>query len=378
MRKKVLMIMMAAVVAAGLCACGKSGGKGNEIPSPEVIATTAPTQGADISGSGTGTGTENIEPLPITDYSACVATTKLPANYLGIEVKKVTDEDVDDYIAEVLAENMTLSEVDRAVEKGDVVDIDYAGYLDGVAFDGGTGNIGDLEIGSGSFIDGFEDGLIGMKKGEHRSLPLTFPEAYHSAELAGKSVIFEVTLNSVSVYELPAFDDTFVSDLTSEMCTTTAEFREYVYGLIKDNREYDAVIAYMLENTEFGDLNEEFIQANLQSMKDYYEMYAQMYGLDLDTFMLYYGVPDAAAFWKDMEEELRKEEKERILLYCVAKNEGVSVSTEEFNERVAELAESYDMTVEEFLAQQDQNYVEQSIFMERGLDVLLENVITVE
>lgn len=372
MRKKIFTIAMTAAVALGLCACGKSG-QGSGVPSPEIAATSTPAPTQEISGSKTET-----TDLKIPDYEEYVAKTKLPEKYLGIEVKKITDEEIEDYIAEILAENAELVEVDHAVEEGDIVDIDYAGYLDGVAFDGGTGNIGDLEIGSGAFIPGFEEGLIGMKKGEERSLPLTFPENYHSEDMAGKSVIFEVTLNAVLVSQIPELNDAFVSELTDEQYKTVEEFRTYVSNTMKENKEYNAVLDYLLENTEFGAVNEEFIAANLQSMKDYYGMYAQMYGLDLETFMLYNGVADAEGFWKNMEGELRQEEKERIVLYCVAKNEGVSFTEEEFNSRVAELAESYDVTTEEFLEQQDRRYIEQSIYMERGLDLLLKNVVEVE
>ena len=376
MRKKVFMIAFTAAVAVGLCACKTKQG-GDVLPSPEVVSTgtPAPTETAGTEAAGTDT----VEQLPITNYDECIAKTTLPENYFGIEVKKVSGQEVEDYIADVLEENQVLSEVDRAVETGDAVDIDYAGYLDGEAFDGGTGNIGDLVIGSGQFIPGFEEGLIGMQKGEKRSLPLTFPAEYrNNPDLAGKNVVFEVTLNHVYVYELPTLDDAFVSEFTEEQCKTTEEFRTYVADMLKENREYETVLDYLLENTEFSDLNEEFITANLNSMKGYYEMYAQLYGLDIETFMLYNGVADADAFWKTMEEEMRREEKERVVLYCVAKKENISLTEEEFNQKVEELATSYDMTVEDFLAQQDRTYVEQSILMERGLDLLLQNVVTVE
>lgn len=374
MRKKLVVLIMAAVAAVSLCACKKEDGKGSTLPTPEAGGTGTP---AITSGASDGNG--DADSLPITDYDACVATTTLPENYYGIEVKKITEQEVEEYIAGVLQDNVGTEEVDRAVEEGDVVDVDYAGYLDGVAFDGGTGNNPVLEIGSHSFIDGFEDGLIGMKKGESKSLPLKFPDEYkNNPDLAGKEVVFDVTVNSVSVYVLPEFTDAFVADLTGDTYQTTDEFRQYAEDMLFENRAYEVVMGYLLENTDFAPLNEEFIQANLKSIQGYYEMYAQLYGLDLDTFMLYYGVADAAAFWKEMEEELRMEEKERIVLYCVAMKEGITLTEEEFTEKATELAQSNGQTLEEFLAQQDRKYVEQSILMENGLNILLDHVTAVD
>lgn len=375
MRKKFLATMLCVAMSVAMCACSATTPSTADVPTPEVTvtetpeatATVAPTEGADAT----------TEALPITNYDDCVASTTLPESYVGIEVKKITDADVQAYLDELRLENMVLEEVDRAVEEGDVANIDYTGYLDGVPFDRGADTGADLAIGSNQFIEGFEEGLIGAVKGETRSLNLKFPEDY-GGEMAGKEVVFEVKVNTVSEYVLPDMTDDFVTTLTSGEYTTVAEFTEYAYGLLTEEREYLSVMDYLVENSTFGEINEEYVQASLDSMKAYYESYATMFGTDMESFMQMMGVTDTEAFWTDMEEEMRRSEQERIVLYCVAKAEGITLTEEEFTTSATALAESYSLSLDDFLAEYDRAYVEQSILMERGLEYLLENIVTVE
>lgn len=371
MRKKFLAVVLCAAMTMAMCACGESTPSGSVNPSPEATVTEAP--------EATATPTEGAEEeLPITNYEDCVLTTTLPESYVGIEVKKVTDADITAYFEELCLENMQLEEVDRAVEDGDVANIDFTGYLGEEAFEGGSDTGFDLEIGSGQFIDGFEEGLIGAVKGETRSLELKFPADYYNTDMAGKEVVFEVKVNTVSEYVVPEMSDDFVTTYTSGEYTTVVDFTEYVSGLLTEEKEYNSVMDYLVENSTFGELNEAYVQASLDSMKAYYESYAAMFGVDMESFMQMAGVTDTEAFWNDMAEQMRRSEKERIVLYCVAKAEGLTLTEEEFTKYATELAESYSVTLEEFLEDYDRTYVEQSILMEQALELLLDNIVTVE
>lgn len=371
MKKKCLTAMLCMAMGVAVCACNKTTPSGSEVPTPETTVTGAPA---------TLTPTEGAkeDEVPITNYADCVATTKLAENYIGISVTKITEDDVQNYLEELRAENMLQEEVDRAAEEGDVVNIDFTGYIDGEAFDGGADTGFDLELGSGQFIEGFEEKLVGAVKGETRSLDLAFPESYFNADVAGKPVVFEVKVNKVSHYVLPELTDDFVNTVTNGEYTKLDDFKVYVNGLLTEENEYVTVMDYLVNNSEFGEINNAYIQASLDSMKQYYESYASMFGVDMATFMQMAGVSDTETFWNDMEEQMCRAEKERMVLYCVAENEGITLNDDEFTKYATELAESYSSTLEEFLESYDRTYVEQSILMERALELLLDNIVVTE
>ena len=153
--------------------------------------------------------------------------------------EEVTQEDIDAYIDQILSAKTTYEEVDRAVEEGDQVNIDYVGKKDGKEFEGGSSAEGgyDLVIGSNSFIDGFEEGLIGAKKGDTLDLNLTFPETYSATELAGQDVVFTVTVNTVKESVVPELTDDYVTTLQAD-CKTVDEYKEYVKGLLEEKAQY--------------------------------------------------------------------------------------------------------------------------------------------
>ena len=203
---------------------------------------TAETTQESMAESETGTeaGTEDYGPeaylsgINVADYVTL-------GEYKGIEVSVdapvVTDEYLDSYIDYVLQSNMVTTEItDRPVEEGDIVNIDYEGKIDGVAFDGGTAQGYDLTIGSGTFIDGFEDGLIGAETGETVDVNVTFPENYQGEEVAGKDAVFTVTVNSISVETLPELTDEFVQGLDVGV-NTVEEYRQYAYDLLMEEEQ---------------------------------------------------------------------------------------------------------------------------------------------
>ena len=226
-------------------------------------------------------------------------------DYKGLEVvstvQSIGDEEVDSYIEYMLSSTSgELEEVtDRdVIENGDVANIDYVGKKDGVAFDGGTAEGYDLGIGSGSFIPGFEEGLVGVKKGETVDIELTFPENYHAPDLAGAEVVFTVTVNGIYKEIKPEFNDAFVAELAIENVSTMEEYRSYLKNMMEENEKQYALqdvqtqlLAMVTENATVSgtpqELVDRFYQVNINNMT----YNAMMYGMDLQTFVSsYYGL----------------------------------------------------------------------------------------
>lgn len=373
MKKKFLIIAMCAMLAASAAACKNSGSKyGNDLPTPDVNNVTPdPT--------GEPAGSTEVNKIEMTDYEEYAAKSTVAENYMGITYKKVTDDDVNETILALREDNMNLVELeDRAVENGLVAQIDYVGTMDGVAFEGGTGSY-DLEIGSHSFIDGFEEGLIGAVKGEKRTLNLKFPEDYQNNDsLAGQDVVFEVTVNGVCEYCVPDLDDAFVTDVSEGEFTNVADFTTYVHDTMVENAQFAAVTEYIVANTKYGELNQKYINDSFDAVKSYYESYATMYGLDLSTFLTYMGVVDENAFWDELKGEIVEEEKQRIALYAIAKKENVTITDSEYTEECAKLAEQTGTTVEEFVEQYTESYIRQDIIINKMLDILIANTVASE
>lgn len=376
MRKKMLTAIVCVAMSMALCACNTTDPVVSEKPTGTVTnAITLPTATA----GPTATPTEVEEAyasLPITNYDDYVASTVLPEGYIGFEVEKITDHDVDVYIQEVLENNKERVLKDGPLELGDIAIIDYTGYLDGVAFEDGTDAGKELELGSGEFIEGFEEGLVGAKKGDTVSLNLKFPEEYHSAEMAGKDVVFEVKIHSSAAQVVPEFTDEFVTKVTSGEYTTTEDFRMYAKGFLTEERKYTGIMDYLVENAEFGKLNEDYISAAFDLEKQYYAM---MYGFtSVEEFESVFGSDASKVLWTMVEKQIRRYEQDRIVLYCVAKAENLELSEDEYTEAVTEYAASNNMTLEQLYEVQDEATLRQSMLMEKALEHVLVNIVEVE
>ncbi len=373
MKKKMFTAAICVAMSLALCACNKTDPAGSGNPTSGVTkqptATAAPTATPNAVD-------EAYAALPFSNYDDYVASTVLPEGYVGFEVEKVTDADVDAYVQEVRENNKVRELKDGPLELGDIAIIDYVGYLDGVAFEGGTDRGAELELGSHSFIEGFEEGLVGAKKGETVSLNLTFPVDYHNLDMAGKAVVFEVKINSAAAQVLPEFTDEFVNTLTSGEYTTVEDFRLYAKGFLTEERKYTGVMDYLVENATFGKLNEEYISAAYDLEKQYYAM---MYGFgSVEEFESVFGEEASEVLWTMVDKQIRRYEQDRVALYCVAKAENLTLTEEEYQTAVAEYAESNGMTVEELYKVQDEATLRQSMLMEIALEYLLENIVEVE
>lgn len=305
--------------------------------------------------------------------------------YTGVEVSVdapvVTDEYLDSYIDYVLQSNMVKTEVtDRPVEEGDIVNIDYEGKIDGVAFDGGTAQGYDLTIGSGAFIDGFEDGLIGAQSGETLDVNVTFPEDYRGEEVAGKDAVFTVTVNSISVESLPELTDEFVQGLDVGV-NTVEEYRQYAYDLLMEEEQntHDsnaevAILEAVMANSELQDPPEDMTNRYYSRMIDNMTYYASMYGYDLETFLSIQGTSEDA-----IRESSVQAGQEIITMQAIAEAEGLSVTDEELDAEIESNAGSlgYD-DVEEYRASLDVEGYREYMMSEKVLDFLLENAVVTD
>ncbi|MCR5746492.1 MAG: trigger factor [Lachnospiraceae bacterium] len=278
-------------------------------------------------------------------------------DYAGLTVEPidatVSEDDVQSNIENILNAHSEAKEVTgRAAKLGDTVNIDYVGTENGVAFDGGTGNK-NLELGSGIFIPGFEDGVVGMEKGETKVLNLTFPKDYGKAELAGKAVEFEVTVNSISENVIPEFTDEFVKSLNTE-ATTVEEYKEQIKKEMTEQRETGAkadtqakLMKMAVDNAkcDISKLPEWLVSGNTADYKNSTESYVTQYGVDMASYLEAIGSSEEE-FNKEAEEYGKEVSKSQLVVLAIAKQEGLSVTDKDMEDYYAEYAADYNATVD--------------------------------
>ena len=286
--------------------------------------------------------------------------------YKGVVVKKettiVTDVEVDARVEEERNKQATEIEVEgRAVAEGDTVNLDYAGSVDGVAFAGGTAQDQTLKIGSGSFIPGFEEQMIGMNIGEEKDLEVTFPEQYHAEELAGKAAVFHVKVNSITETQLPALDDDFAKDISE--FDTLDEYKADIRAKLeaqaaeRDNNEFtNAVIEKVLENASV-EIPEAMIERQIDSMMRDFEYRLMGNGFKLDDFLKYTG-SDMQALRENHRGQAIKSVKAHLVLEAIEKAEGIDATEEQINKQLEAFASQTGKTVEEFKATLSESDIE--------------------
>lgn len=372
MKKKIIASVFCAALCLAFCACGTT------TPTGKENLTATPTGEGNVGTVTKSPMSEALQALPITNYDDLLESTVLPDGYLGLEIDAVTQEEVDAYILEVRNTNKerVLKSADEVVANGDIVIIDYVGTIDGVAFAGGTGYSQELEIGSGQFIDGFEDGLIGAKKGETRVLKLQFPIDYWELEMAGKEVQFEVTVYSIAMQIAPEYNDELVKKITNGTYSTTDEFTGFARGILSEERKYNAVMDYLVTNTNFTKMNDDYLAAALNFEKLYY---SNMWGYEtVEELEADFGAEESTVLWTMLEKYIRREEQERIILYNVAKENDLVLTEEDFTKRATEYAQESGMTLAQLLEVQDEEALRQSMLMEVALDYLLNHTVEKE
>lgn len=310
----------------------------------------------------------------------------LEGDYIGLALtipprEEVTDEDVVAIALEPYNTYVTVETgvTDRAAVLGDIVNIDYSGKKDGVAFDGGTAQAQDLELGSGSFIPGFEDGLVGVMPGETVDLNLTFPENYRNEELAGAEVVFTVTVNFIYPSTKEEMQDGLVEEMTGGDYTTVDAFLEYAREYLEGEADYyytvdkeNAVLDALEAIAVFSELPEELVADYEYTLKNALEEQAlYYYGLDVETFCTYFFGMDAATYVREAAESSTKQ---GMIFQYIAIKENLFLTDEEFETSMQEFAEENGYSsAEELLGDTDIEDFREYFLFEKVVDFIVEH-----
>lgn len=303
--------------------------------------------------------------------------------YKELKVKKdkvkVTKEEVDHEVGHILERYAELVSKDGAVEEGDTAVIDFKGFKDNEAFDGGTAEGYSLEIGSHSFIPGFEEGVVGMKKGESKDINLTFPEDYMAKDLVGQEVVFNVTVHDIKKRVIPELDEEFFKDLDMEGVTNKEELEKVIEEEITVQKEYQVenkfvedLLAKASENMTI-ELDEEIIEAEKERMYKEFVQRLSMQGVNEELYYAYSGAKKEDVL-KEMAKEAEVRLKYRYLLEAIAKEEKIEVSDEEAHHELHHMCEHYHMTEEDLMKEIGSlEVVKYDVRMKKALEVLKEN-----
>ena len=282
--------------------------------------------------------------------------------YKGLEAPKaevnVTDEDVDNRLNEMADRNSRLVSVEREIQKGDTADIDFEGFDNGVAFDGGKGENFDLEIGSGSFVPGFEDQLVGMKAGEEKDIDITFPENY-TPELAGKPVVFHVKVNEVKHKEVPAIDDEFAKDVSE--FDTLEELKADTRKQLMNDREAAAQRAFedaLMQKVADGiqaDIPDEMVDVQAQQMMENFQQQLAAQGIPFDQYLKMTNTTEDD-FKKQAHEPALQQVRMDLAVAALVKAEELEATAEEIEAEMKSVADKYGMdldTIKKYLPEAD-------------------------
>ncbi len=302
--------------------------------------------------------------------------------YKGIEIKKieynVSEEDINHEIGHMQEKNSRLVSVDdRPVENGDITVIDFEGSVDGVPFEGGKAEGHELEIGSNTFIPGFEDQIIGMKVDEERDIKVKFPDEYFSKDLAGKDAIFKIKLHEIKKKELPKLDDEFAKDVSE--FDTLEELKNSIKEKIdvenKNKEKYETeeeAIKTVCENTEI-DIPGGMIEVEIDNMIKDIEGRLSYQGLKLEQYLQMVGKTEED-MRKEFEDQAKKSVKSRLVLEAVVKAEKLEASEEEVGEKIKEMAKQYNRPEDELLAnEQLRSYIAESMKTEKAIEFIVKN-----
>ena len=323
------------------------------------------------------------EPVVFTALVTTKPEVKL-GKYKGIEIEKiennVTEEDIDKELEATRARNARVISVDdRAVQSGDTAVIDFEGFCDGVAFDGGKGENYDLEIGSNTFIPGFEDQLIGAEIGKETEVNVTFPEEYHAPDLAGKPATFKVTVNEIKYKELPELDDDFASEVSE--FETLAEYKDSIKKKLEEQAEKktkteteNAVIEKACEACEV-EIPDAMVQAQIDRMINDFAQRLSYQGMNLDMYLQYTG-GTIESMRENFKEQAERQCKVTLVIEAISAAEGMTALDEEIEDKIVEMSKIYNMELDklkEVLRDEDKEAIEHDIKMTKTIEMLVNN-----
>ncbi len=381
MKKRAIMISMLLVMALSVTGCSqKTATKDKDTKTEE----TAKTDDAEETESDNTEDTSEDTPTTAElmagiDVEKCVTL----GDYKGVTVEKtiqsVTDEDVQNEIDNALANYPV--EVDQAAKEGDTVNIDYVGKIDGEEFDGGSDQGADLKLGSGKFIDGFEDGLIGARKGETRTLNLTFPEDY-TQDLAGKAVEFTVTVNAVKE-PLSEPTDQWVAD-NIEGYDNLADYKAGIRSEQEESNEQTAEnqVRYaawtqVIDNCTINEYPETLVEVGKKLYEQQVETYAKYAGMELDAYIESSGLTQEE-YQSNMEEYGKNVAAQALVCQAICDKEGFAIGDDDYQKALQDMLTEYGCTEEELIQTYGQDNVEQSIMLNRVSNLILENANVTE
>ena len=387
MKKKTYLVILALCAAMAMTACGTSAGQKEETKSTaesqdtadEKDSKAADSAESDSDKESTGTVSGDTRLVSVDDVSKYVTIGQYKGLSLDKTVESVTDDMVDGRIKEEL-QNKAEEVTEGSVQNGDVVTINYVGTKDGVAFDGGTANNYELTIGSGTFIDGFEDGIIGMKKGQTKDLDLTFPEEYSSEELAGQEVVFKVTLQSFK--RAPELTDDWAAKNTD--CKTAEEYRKEIRTTLEDEAKTSAQNTLretawntVLSASEVKEYPQDDLDTAKTEFKTLYENYAKQGDMTLEDFVKAQGI-SMDDFEEQSSQYAEYKVKQNLIVQGIMDAENMTLEDEKSLSIQDELIKAYN--VKDLAALVDkygQAAVDESIGLLRVEDFILDNA-TVE
>ncbi len=370
MKKKTAVLILCALMAAGLAACGGNSGENSSSVSGESTGTS------EVSSSSQEDAIMSI-PLEEGDdwkLEDCIVLGDYKGLRLTKTVGQVTEEEVDSYIqSQATAEEVT--DENAAVQDGDTVNIDYVGKIDGREFDGGSAQGSVLVIGSDTFIDGFEDGLIGMKKGETKDLNLTFPDDYGNTDVAGKAVVFTVTLNSIS--RAPEQDDAWVSSYTDGKYTSMDDYRAYMKESLQEgndeaaDQQLNSDAWEQIEKTcTFLKLPKSYVEEGSEEFEKNVTSQAEQYNATLDDFITQNGL--TAEEYKTRKEQYgRYTAESRLLLEALMQAEQLADDSQEYKDALAETEKAWGMTEDALKEQYGEDTLKQYVETQMVLDKVI-------
>ena len=306
--------------------------------------------------------------------------------YKGVEVEKapveVTDAEIDAEVDKQREQNARTIDIDdRAVEKGDMIKLDFDGSVDGVPFDGGKAENYDLTVGSGSFIPGFEDQLVGVKIGEEVDVKVTFPEDYHAEDLKGKEAVFKCTVHEIKAKELPEIDDEFAAEVSE--FDTLEEYKADVKAKIKEQKaadgkrnQEDQAVEQAVKNAEY-EIPQPMIDTQTTQMVEDFAQRIQSQGITLEQYFQFTGLT-AEKMMEDMKPQAIKRIETRLVLEAIAKAENIEITDEKVDEELAKMAESYKMEVEklkEFMGENEKKQMKEDLAVQEAVTFLVENAV---
>ncbi|QDP40776.1 trigger factor [Radiobacillus deserti] len=305
-------------------------------------------------------------------------------DYKGLEVEEqdtnVTDEDVEQEVKQLQERNAELVVKEEGqVEDGDTVVIDFEGFMDGEAFEGGKAENHSLEIGSGSFIPGFEEQLVGKKSGEETEISVTFPEEYHAEEMAGKDATFKVKIHEIKAKELPELDDEFAKDVDEEVESLDA-LKDKIRKRLEeekanqaDTEKRESLINQASDNAEV-EIPDAMVETELNRMLQEFEQRLQMQGMTLDMYFQFSGT-DQEALKEQMKEDAAKRVKTNLTLEAIAAQEDIQVNEEDVNEELKSMASMYQVDSDQLVQMLGGNTdaIKEDLKFKKAIDFLVEN-----